>query len=577
MARAKAAEPPRGRNKTAAAEELSRGIEKLRELSAQIDDLSREGFPYRDAVRARTELSLRETIRRIFGEKSSEYQTHKTHKLRTGNKSEAAQSIGLLKELIAKLEIQKAEVLGLKPPSPEESPADDRPLLTAVPPNPSALETLSAPVPGLGPPPNLTTTMPPVSGSPSPTETTTMSAAPAAPAPPPVASLKADLPPTKDQSLNRPIHPAPSVPSVQTEAATAEPKPMDVGTTMAEPAPVQAPLASTIPTAMATVPQSLEPVLAIKSSTIPPIAPQIETVPVTKPIPSAKPLSEPVAPTTPSIPPVSPAPEVSDRTLVLPITPAPATPPSAILPPSKPSAVSSGTDRLSTSGIQPVKADTARLPRPVPAPVPPVQPTPPVTMNTTIMPTRPESPPAPTAQATPPPVTDRQPNPEASPAPAPNFPGDWTESHQLLRRLCARFHLVARQLRLRNEYRPTLEIEDEQDLQDLFYALLRLQFDEVGLEEWSPPYADGMRRTSYLLDRERTVIVVKKTRSGLNARNLAEQIKTDQTHFGGRGEGRTLFCFIYDPEGRVGNPRGLEADLTSISDTLSVEVIVAPK
>jgi hypothetical protein len=151
------------------------------------------------------------------------------------------------------------------------------------------------------------------------------------------------------------------------------------------------------------------------------------------------------------------------------------------------------------------------------------------------------------------------------------------ESQHLLRRLCARFHLVARQLRLRSEYRPTLEIEDEQDLQDLFYALLRLQFDEVEVEEWTPSYANGATRSCYLLDRQTTLVVVKKTRSGVNARDFGEQLKADQANFAGRGDGRTLFCFIYDPEGRVGNPRGLESDLMSVNDSLSVEVIVAPK
>lgn len=146
-----------------------------------------------------------------------------------------------------------------------------------------------------------------------------------------------------------------------------------------------------------------------------------------------------------------------------------------------------------------------------------------------------------------------------------------------LRRMCARFHLVARQLRLRKEYRPTLEITDEYDLQDLFYALLRLQFDEVGTEEWTPPYADGARRTSYLLDWEKTVVVVKQTRSGLTSRDIAEQIATDKAHYSGRPNGATLLCFIYDPDGRVGNPRGLEADLSTVGDTYRVEVIVAPK
>lgn len=152
-----------------------------------------------------------------------------------------------------------------------------------------------------------------------------------------------------------------------------------------------------------------------------------------------------------------------------------------------------------------------------------------------------------------------------------------TRTLDTLRRICARFHLVARQLRLRKEYRPTLEITDEYDLQDLFYALLRLQFDEVGTEEWAPGYANGARRTSYLLDWDRTVVIVKQTRSGLTTKELAEQVKSDAAHYSTRPNGTTLLCFIYDPEGRVGNPRGLEADLTTVSDTYMVEVIVAPK
>ena len=115
MARARASEPQRSRSKQNAVEELNRGITTLRELSSQIDDLSRDGFPYRDAVRARTELSLRESIRRLFGEKSPEYQAHKNHKLRIGNRTESAQSTTLLKELIVQLENQKAELLGLTP------------------------------------------------------------------------------------------------------------------------------------------------------------------------------------------------------------------------------------------------------------------------------------------------------------------------------------------------------------------------------------------------------------------------------------------------------------------------------
>ena len=44
---------------------------------------------------------------------------------------------------------------------------------------------------------------------------------------------------------------------------------------------------------------------------------------------------------------------------------------------------------------------------------------------------------------------------------------------------------MARQLRLRKDYRTTLEVEDDYDLQDLLSALLKLEFDEVGAEEWT--------------------------------------------------------------------------------------------
>lgn len=38
----------------------------------------------------------------------------------------------------------------------------------------------------------------------------------------------------------------------------------------------------------------------------------------------------------------------------------------------------------------------------------------------------------------------------------------------------------------------------------------------------------------------------------------------------------TLICFVYDPEGRIGNPRGLENDLNQTSGDLRVIVYVKP-
>jgi hypothetical protein len=79
-----------------------------------------------------------------------------------------------------------------------------------------------------------------------------------------------------------------------------------------------------------------------------------------------------------------------------------------------------------------------------------------------------------------------------------------------------------------------------------------------------------------LLPRHRLAVLAKMTKSGLGPRELAEQLTTDAAAFPAAGH-QTLFCFVYDPEGRIGNPRGLEAELTRVSDAQIVEVFIAPK
>ncbi|MGH7206471.1 MAG: hypothetical protein ACREI2_09720, partial [Nitrospiraceae bacterium] len=152
-----------------------------------------------------------------------------------------------------------------------------------------------------------------------------------------------------------------------------------------------------------------------------------------------------------------------------------------------------------------------------------------------------------------------------------------SDALELVRKICIRFHAVTRQLRLRREYRATLEVEDEYDVQDLFYALLRLDFDDIVTEDWMPSYTDSANRTSFLLKPEKIAIVVKKTRPGLGAREVADQLTIDFQRYSTHPDCTTLFCFVYDPEGRIGNPRGLEAELTSISDEHTIEVLVSPK
>ncbi len=119
-------------------------------------------------------------------------------------------------------------------------------------------------------------------------------------------------------------------------------------------------------------------------------------------------------------------------------------------------------------------------------------------------------------------------------------------------------------------------MEDEYDVQDLLHALLTLEHDDVRSEEWTPSYAGGSSRTDFLLKLEQIVIEAKKTRSGFGARELGEQLMVDIQKYEQHPDCRTLVCFVYDPEGRIANPRGIENDLGGDRDGLTVRVIIAP-
>lgn len=481
MSRSRSAEQARGKSKNAiAVEELTRGIEKFQELLGQVEDLSREGFPYRDAVRARAELHIRDSIRRIFGEKSSEYQTYKTHKLRTNNQAEMAHSIALLKELIASLENRKLGLLGMKPPSPSapeapphQQPAQARPQLSLVPPITAPAQVTITPIAGT------TTPVTPAPITMSVALTTNLGASPT-----PVTNQP---PPSPD--------PVPSAAEVQaiSPATTPTPRP-----------------ASTPATPPAQPPLKTEQALHSQNQS----SPQHSASPssqVASPLPSTA--------TTPTW-------ETNDNPPIS--TPAPADSSKPRTKPPSPEPGNGGSTDLSMRG-------NANEDLPIP-----------------------------------------KLRGEASPAPVRHTRSE-SDLIAQVRTLCSRFHAVVRQLRLRREYRATLEVEDEYDVQDLLHALLRLEFEEIEIEDWTPSYTQGGSRTTFLLANNTIAVVVKKTRPGLGGREIAEQLQIDSERYAARKNCRTLFCFVYDPEGRIGNPRGFESDLTSVSDRYTVEVLVAPK
>lgn len=130
-----------------------------------------------------------------------------------------------------------------------------------------------------------------------------------------------------------------------------------------------------------------------------------------------------------------------------------------------------------------------------------------------------------------------------------------------IKTICHRFHRVAKALRNRHSSRDTLKINDEYDVQDLFFALLKLFFDDVRKEEVVPSYASGSSRTDFILKKERIVIEIKKTRESMSDKDLGEQLIIDLEKYREHPDCDLIVCFVYDPSEFLDNPEGIAYDL----------------
>lgn len=149
-------------------------------------------------------------------------------------------------------------------------------------------------------------------------------------------------------------------------------------------------------------------------------------------------------------------------------------------------------------------------------------------------------------------------------------------SLDLVERICRRFPRIAQPLANRQRSRDPLNIGDEYDVQDLLHALLRVHFDDVRPEEFTPSYAAKAARMDFLLKRERIVVEAKMTRAGLDGKRVADELIIDKERYRSHPDCDALVCVVYDPTGRVSNPAGLEADLSAEEPNFVTRVVVCP-
>jgi hypothetical protein len=152
------------------------------------------------------------------------------------------------------------------------------------------------------------------------------------------------------------------------------------------------------------------------------------------------------------------------------------------------------------------------------------------------------------------------------------FAGEQLDSVQVITTLAERTVLVRRQLLERYGGRNTLEVKDEYDAQDLFHSLLRVFVDDIRAEEVSPSYAGTSKRIDFVLPEFGLAIELKHSRTTLTHKELGNELSVDIAAYASHPKVRHLVCVVFDSDGHILNPRGVENDLSGVKDKLLVTV-----
>jgi hypothetical protein len=150
------------------------------------------------------------------------------------------------------------------------------------------------------------------------------------------------------------------------------------------------------------------------------------------------------------------------------------------------------------------------------------------------------------------------------------FANERIDAVQIILEIAGKFKAISRQLKIRHSNRHTIEIKDEYDVQDLFHSLLRLFFGDIRGEEWVPSYAGGNKRTDFLIPAHSIAIELKHSRPSMTSRDLGEQLVVDIANYQKHPSVRIIICLVFDYEGNIVNPIGIERDLTYIQDKFSI-------
>jgi hypothetical protein len=141
------------------------------------------------------------------------------------------------------------------------------------------------------------------------------------------------------------------------------------------------------------------------------------------------------------------------------------------------------------------------------------------------------------------------------------------EDMTIIERILENFGEAARALQpemrrnCKSKPRATIKINDEYDVQDLLYSILKIFYKDVRKEEPVPSFGSKKSRTDFYIPQEYLFIEVKITSKKLKDKDITDQLILDAASYREHHGCKKLIGFIYDPTHALCNEEGLKTAL----------------
>lgn len=151
----------------------------------------------------------------------------------------------------------------------------------------------------------------------------------------------------------------------------------------------------------------------------------------------------------------------------------------------------------------------------------------------------------------------------------------------LIEQLLTSFPDCVQYLQERGHCRPSFLIENEYDVQDLLYVMLKPHFPDLKREEYTQQDTSGSaKRVDFVIGQLGILLEVKHIKGKMQAKKVFDEVKIDIESYYAHPQCSTLVFFIYDPQREIvdaqAKMRGMRGERKIYGKGIQVKVIIQP-